>query len=462
MKKFTIISLAVMLSAMNLFAQTDEVKYRRSSLSMVLIESESFPNKEAVMNSWNNYPFPDKYNEHDVNLKSININAIKLTEQDLLEAGYLNDTIEGLLKITKAETEYNSLISNQLTKGAAKPLKYLNEEKTSAVKLPSEKQEYQIKINKVINEKGLAKQMIATWFNRSSDGNFDMSIVQERGFYNASEMEAGIASGQVKGLNSLGDAGEELIKNTFTTFTKLTFVPNEPVAAAIRDVAKAQIAKEMAGKPQVLIDKAYQGVDEVYEKTKEGYSVWSKTWLYRLTWNDSIANVFYSDLWSNPKAFNKTDIFKLEFVGVQYNQSLVTFKIGETRTEEQIIDLAVVRNVDNAFAKLQKKNDVFKPAIPVTSTDGRQIMAKIGLKEGISPGDKFQVLEMIWDEEAGKTTWKKVKKCKVDKKSPIWDNRYTAGEEVEVQKDDEGNPVTATSFKGSKKIQVGMLLKQLK
>ena len=122
--------------------------------------------------------------------------------------------------------------------------------------------------------------------------------------------------------------------------------------------------------------------------------------------------------------------------------------------------LLVLANIDNAFAKLQKKNDVFKPAIPVSSAN--PIMAKIGLKEGISPGDKFEVLEMMWDEKEGKTTWKNVGSCAVDKKAPIWDNRYSAGEESEQQKDKEGNSVNSTTFKGSKKIQVGMLLKQLK
>ncbi|MBT6837520.1 MAG: hypothetical protein HOA61_15900 [Bacteroidetes bacterium] len=446
MKRITIISVAVMLSAMNLFAQTDEVKYRRSSLSMVLIESESFPNKDAVMKSWNSYPFPDKYNEHNIETKSFSIDAIKLTDKDLLEAGYLQDTLNNVLKITKAE--------------ALSPIRYLNNDKTLAVALPTEKQEYQIKIDKVIKEKGLAKQLVSTWFNRSSDGKFDMSLLYERGSYNASEMEAGIASGQVKGLASLKDAGEELIKKTFVTFTKLNFIENEPAAALVRDIAKKGIAESMAGKPQMLIDKALAQVDKVYEKTKEGYSLFSKTWLYSLAWNDSIMDVFKTEMWKNPSAFNETDIFKLEFVGVQYNQSLVTFKIGETRTQEQIVDLALVRNIDKAFAKLQKKNDVFKPAITVSSSG--PIMAKIGLKEGISPGDKFEVLEMMWDEKEGKTTWKNVGSCAVDKKAPIWDNRYNAGEETEQQKDEEGNPVNATTFKGSKKIQVGMLLKQLK
>jgi len=68
---------------------------------------------------------------------------------------------------------------------------------------------------------------------------------------------------------------------------------------------------------------------------------------------------------------------------------------------------------------------------------------------------------MVWDKKEGKTTWKKIGKCSVDKKYPIWDNRYTVGEKHEEQKDKDGNIIESTHLKGSKKIQVGMLLKEL-
>jgi len=446
MKRITIITVAVLLSAMRLFAQTDDANYRRSSLSMMLIESESFPNKDAVMESWTNYPFPNKYNKHNIKLKSVNIENIKLTDKDLKKAGFLQDTLNNILKITKAATLGS--------------VRYLNSDSTLAFALPTKKQKYQIKLDKVIKDKKIANQMVASWFHRNSKGKFDMSLVQQRGFYNASEMEAAIASKQARGLASLGDAGEELIGKTFITFTKLNFFPNEPYARAIRDVAKEQALIQLVGSPQVIIDKTIKGIDAAYEKGKEGYSLFSKTWLYKLVWNDSIANVFYTELWNNPKAFDNTDLFKLEFVGVQYNQSLVTFKLGDNRTEEQIIDLTLVRNLDNVFAKLQKKNEVFRPFFSVISTD--PIMANVGLKEDIGSKNKFEVLEMRWDKKEGKTYWKNIGTCSVNKKYPIWDNRYNVGGEHEIQKDENGNPITGTTFKGSKKIQVGMLLKLTK
>lgn len=425
---------------------TQDFQYRRSSLSMVLIESENFPNKDAVMDSWNNFPFPDKYNEHNIDLKSINLEALKLSDQELLHGGFLVDTLKNSFQIVKATA-------------GGKPVRYLNAANTMAAVMPNEQQEYQLKIDKVIRERKLANELIATWFNRDAEGKFDMSLIQERGFYNATEMEASIAQGQARGLASLGDAGEELLRNTFVTFSKLSFNENEPTARAIRDAAKKSIRENMAGKSQILMDAALAGADATYEKTKEGYTLWSKTWLYQLNWNDSVAAVFYTDLWANPEAFDESDLFGLEFVGTQYNRSLVTFKIGEKRTEEQIIDLALIRNVDNAFAKLQKNHEVFKPKVPVLTSD--PITAQIGMKEGLSGGEKFDVLEMVFNQKTGTTEYKVVGSATVDKKA-VWDNRHNAGEEIEPALNKDGTPIRATTFKGAKSIEPGMLLKQKK
>ena len=442
MKKTTILLLVCLLGTMNLFAQTDEMKYRRSSLSMILLESDNFPQKDYVMKSWNNYPFPDKYNQHDISSKSIDIDGIKLTDEDLKAAGFLKDTLSNVLQITKA--------------AAIRPVRYLNDEKTLAFELPSEKQKYQMKIDKIIKDQKIANQLVASWFVK--DGEFSMDLVSERGMYNASDMDAAIASGNVMGSGnaSLKDAGRELIQNTFVTFTKLNYFENEPAAKLILEAAKVA-AGEL--KTPMQQQAAIKAAELAYEKAKEGYSLVSKTWLYKLAWSDSTLKTVLYPLWSKGvDALNASDAFSLEFVGNQYNTSIV---LGG-KDLENIIDKATVRNIDNAFAKLQKQNDVFKPKIPVSSTG--PIMAQIGMKEGISPGDKFEVLEMTWDEKAGTTTWKSVGKCSVDKKAPIWDNRYNAGDgpDGEVAKDAEGNPISASQFKGSKKIQVGMLLKQLK
>lgn len=432
--------LFTMFLACSLFAQDQNIEYRRSSLSMILLESESFPNLENVLSSWNGYPFPDKYNQHDIETKSVNVNSIELNDEDLKAAGFLKDTLTAF-QIVKA-----SLVGT--------PVRYFEGDSSLAYALPNEKQEIQIKIDKVIAENKIAHQIVAEWFNLSDAGTMDVSLIQERGFYDATELEAGIAAGQNNGSASLGDAGEQLIKNSFVTFTNLNFYENEPFARATRDAAILAVAKAN----DLVKLAAEKAAEKLYEVTKDGYSLRSKTWLYQLDWNDSIQAVFYQDMWNNPEAFQNSDMFKLNFVGVQYNLSMVGFT--KDKSLDQIIDKALVRNVNKAFVELQKDNDVFKPKMPIISVD--PVVVLVGEKEGVTAKSQFEVLEMVWDKKEGKTTWKSIGTCKVDKKYPIWDNRYNAGEATEEQLDSDGNVVYGTRFKGSKSIQPGMLVKQKK
>lgn len=384
-----------------------EVKYRRSSLHTILIESKKFPFKDTVVAAYNNAPFPDKYNNHNIGEKSFN------------------------------------------------PEEYGN--------VNSDTADYKLIVDKYLNKNKIANKLVAKWFDRKDDGSFDMNLIGERGSYNASEMETLIAKKSTKGIASLSDAGEELIQNTFVVVSKLNFVNNEVVAGIVRDAAKVTASSTMSGLALTL---ALSAADLTYEKTKEGYSVWTTSYLYRLRWNDSIASVFYNEMWTDKGAidpakvakFDNTDIFKLEFVGKEKSSSLVMFSLTEKRSEAKIVEIATVRTIDAVYAKLQKKYDVFKTKTPLYS--GNPITAKIGMKEGLVGGEKFEVLEQVIDAE-GHSKYEKKGEIKVDKKQ-IWDNRFSAGEKI--SKDDvvTDSKLDRTFFKGGKDYYAGMLIRQIK
>jgi hypothetical protein len=132
------------------------------------------------------------------------------------------------------------------------------------------------------------------------------------------------------------------------------------------------------------------------------------------------------------------------------SSSIVTFKIGETRSEEQIINLQVRRTVDNSVAKLQKEYVQFRAVAPVSSIG--PLTARIGLKEGLQPKDKFEILEMGMN-ELGLPMWNSIGTVSVDGSLPIWDNRQ--GAEVEIT-DPNSPKVSFTTFSGGKKAQVGL------
>jgi hypothetical protein len=415
-----------------------DIKYRRSSLHTILMESDNFPRKDTVIKAYNKAPFPDKYNDHTIGAKSFDPKKYVITDEE------------------RAATGKKQSVAGNLFKGIAS-------QATSGI-VDSSAADDPLIINKYFKENKIANELVAKWFNRQADGSFDMNLIGERGSYDATEMQANIAKGSARGTASLSDAGEELIKNTFVVVSKMNFVNNEIVAAKLRDAAKAQAANI---KVELLQLTALKAADAAYEKAKEGYSVWTTSYLYKLVWNDSVAAVFYNDLWIdktnlNPQkkeAFDKSDLFQLEYVGDEKATSLVLFSLKEKRTEDQIIELATIRNIDAVFAKLQKKYDEFKTKTPLFT--GNPITAKIGMKEGLEGGEKFTVLEQTVDPKTGLTKYVGKGNITVDK-NLIWDNRYNAGEEP-VAEGAESKPVLdRTTFKGGNKYYSGLLIKQIK
>ena len=411
-----------------------EPDYRRSSLHTILLNTGDFPNKETVLKAYNNAEFPDKYNNHNIGEKSFNFDDYKLTDEERIAAG-TNKT------------------------GAGKMISSLGSDLTAGI-LDSLAADYPIIIEKYLKENQIAKKMVAKWFDRQEDGSFDTKLVEKRGIYDASALKVSEAKGSARGEAMLADAGLELIDKTFLTVSRVNFVSNEAVAKVIY-LAALEAANELPALGQGLAKKA---AEKVYNKTKEGYSVWTTTYLYKLKWNDSIQQVFYQDLWMDkgnvdPErkiAFDESNLFELELIGDEKSTSLVTFSLKK-RTEEEIISLATVRNVDAVYAKLQKKYDVFKPMVPLLT--GYPITAKIGMKEGLEGGEKFEVLQIIQDPETGLTSYDRVGTIKVDKKS-IWDNRYNLADDSEDTAN--SSSLDRTTFKGGKKFLPGMLIRQIK
>lgn len=456
-------------------AQSDQptdgkaIKYRRSSLHLILSESDNFPMKDTVVASYRKAPFPDKYNNHSVDVNTFVPSEYLLTDEERTAYG-----------IKKAGAGAD--LAADLTMGISDPL---------ADDMP-------FMLQKFMKDKKVAHKMVANWFKRDpQDGSFDMSMIAERGSYNASELDVATARGSARGLASVADAGVELIQNTFVVVNRLNFVSNEVPARIVRDGAKLAASKIPSAIGQEL---AMAAADLAYEKAKEGYSVFATSYLFQLEWNDSTEAVFYNDYWVNKghanaaaraEAFFNNDLFKMKYIGSEKSKALVTFSLKEQRSEIDYIEEATVRAVDNVYGKLQKAYEVFKPKVPLLT--GEPVTAKIGMKEGLEGGEKFEVLEQTVDVATGATKYVRVGTITVDKKK-IWDNRYVAGstpppaaaeataevapveaapvEGAETDKKDKkkkgkeeasSDPnLDRTYFKGGKNLYAGMLIRQIK
>ncbi len=431
MRKITLFIAGISL-ILNTQAQTN---YQRSSLSMILIQGTNYQedkskieadeividnSPQAIKHLWDNYPFPDKYNAHSIENKTFNI-VSNLSTKDIIEAR-----------------------KNKNQKQDAQAL--------------------QTTIDKRLQELRIAHQVVKNWFS-SEDGTFwNMGTIQQRGLYNATDIDVNVAKSDARGMAKLADAGENLINNSFVTVTDLLVYANAPVADMYREIANGLMdeANRMrtATKGQQIAKMAVittaTGFFTAAEAIKDGYTILSKTYLYKLKWNDEIQAEFYNN-WGNDAAFEKME-FELEFVGHQINETVINrgvFNNAQNRKPEVVIREAVVRNIDEAFAKLQRENDVFKPMVPVLSTEPT-IIAPIGLKESITQASKFAVLQKTEDPITGETQW--VKKGVV-KPLKIWDNRYYA--DANNQKTDENEMPQGTTFKG-RGVTPGMMLKLIK
>ncbi|MFD2550649.1 hypothetical protein ACFSQP_02350 [Bizionia sediminis] len=388
------------------FAQTNttNLDYKRSSLYTLMVSDTNKNFSETIESSFVNYPIPDKFNDHIVDQRTIPI--------------VLNDTV--------SKKELQQLQHDNITN--------------------------------FLTTNDIAKMMIAKWFNRSETGGFNMDLISERGNYNATELDVKLARNSERGTALLADAGEELISNTFVVVNNFKYTNKEEIAKktnGILSIVSAVAAEAGAGDVSLVVDTAAEGVNIL----GKGYVIKTDSYLYQLVWNEEVAATFYNDYWTEDanldttrvQAFNETNLFKLEYIGMESAWADLQSTKYTSKTDEELITTATIKASDAVIAKLQRSYEVFRTKTPLLS--GSPITAKIGLKEGLQKNDKYEVLEQILTKN-GETDYKRVGVIRVEK-DKIWDNRFMATEENTSE-------LEYTTFKGAKnKYYQGMLIRQI-
>ena len=293
---------------------------------------------------------------------------------------------------------------------------------------------------RLLNDAGIAKKMVAKWFGFSGetveDATFNTELIQSRGQYNANDIDIALALQTTRGLVALSDAGEELLHNTFVLVNDITYVTAELEAAAATlalgviggifdGLTGGSSGREMAKTAGAIAD------------SFTGFNVKTHSYLYQLDWNDSVAAVFYQFHYTDKpdpakvQAFlNDNSTYRLKYVAHEYEFDKKSVLKGQyTRTE--LVRTICARSMDKNIVALAKQYEDFKVKTPVYSvlTNERGKIegyaAKIGMKEGINENSKFQVVQRLQDPNTGKTTYKYIATVK-PKKGLVWDNRYNA------------------------------------
>jgi hypothetical protein len=374
----------------------EDVKYKRSSLYTIMVDQGQLPNSDIIKEIFLSTPIPDKFNDHNLKMRILNE---KSKDKDL------------------------------------EPV-----------------------ITRYLARHRVAKKLVAKWFNRSDKGGFNMNLIQERGNYNATEMDAAIAKGSKRGLAILADAGEELIGNTFVLVSSYHYTDKAEVAKKVNE-GLGEFSKFTAKYAHTDVSGATNLAAKTSTTVGVGYVVTTTSYLYQLVWNDSVASVFYNNYWTEDAnldaarkaAFDSSDIFSLKYIGTDVAMADVQSATFLNKPIKDLIASAEKNALHKVIVKLQKNHEVFRTKTPLYTTD--PLTAKIGLKEGLKAGDKYEVLEQEQDKD-GITKYKKVGSIKVDKKQ-IWNNEYSVADEIA-----DTTGVNRTLFEGHGKFAPGMLIKQ--
>lgn len=379
--RYFLLTLLLSLTLPSLWAQgnDDDLKYRRSSIYSILINHTEQNFAKEIRAAFLEMPVPDKYNDHNLSVRVVNMNE----------------------KLKKA-----------WSKGENTP------------------------ITEFLEHNLVASRLVARWFDRDMwTGICSTSLVAERGLYNASEIDKELAARSARGMAMLADAGEDLIGNTFVLVNDIRYVDKEQRSKKVGGflAGLGQVVLEAGGYDRDSRDVAALlqvagGLTETYK----GFKVRINTFLYQLVWDDELAAEFY-DTWqedpatASPIPFeNIRGKFHLKFVGKVESKGSTTSFLGINEDQPvKMVRKACQRALDDNIVDLQRQFEAFRTKTPLIQTD--TLRAYIGLKEGVSADSRFEVLEVI-EEEDGHHRYKRVGVIK-PVSDLIWDNRYMAVEE---------------------------------
>ncbi len=403
-------------------------EYKRNALAEMLIYHTEDEFGYDIYQAFLAIPTPDKYDSHEIGLCVIKNDSIRTKN------GY------GLEK-----AEYGNSLSSRDVKNNAEAI--LN----------------------VLNEAECAKILVARWFNMFGNSvdqvTCNTELIQQRGQYNASDLDVTLARQTARGLATLSDAGEELLSHTFILVNDITYIMAEERAKSAKTALSVigMIGDALLGTNvgSTIADAASDIADSF-----TGFTVKTHSYLYQLVWNDSVAAVFYDQYYTDTpnaekiQAFvNDTSLFKLKYVAHEFQDDSKTTLKGKYDRNE-LVKMVCTRAIDKNIAALQLAYEDFKVKTPVysvvTDQKGKTIgyAAKIGMKEGISETSSFQVVQRIVDPSTNRTKYCYVATVKPVKGS-IWDNRYNA-----VTEQSAGATLSYTLFKKTSggEILPGMLL----
>ena len=401
------------------------------------------------------YVMSDKFNDHCLSQKIMSIANTQYTKDEF-------NTIYPSLK-QKKDNLLRSF-DNQLISSVNSSSTDAQKKSAATLKAQWEKKdrryEFGAKALHWLNENHIASLLIARWFNAKSDkvdgSHYDMQLIQDRGAYNASELEKLRSKESVRGDALLKDAGMELIPNTYVTVTYFT----------VKTAKEVSQADDWDSSWTTTMFNVIRAVNPAWKSNADVKAFWveSTTFLFKLNWDEKIENKFLTEYWDQEisKLLASND-FSLKYMGYVESNGCGYPLPGKENDDQGILSMALYDAIDNSVAKLQKEYEDFKIKVPLIDVNGNDATAFIGLKEGLEKNTKFEVLERVYNEKTNTFRYKKVGNLKIDK-SRVWENREMIEGIKRSEPSVKPNPnVDRTYLLGANgRMAPGMLIRQTK
>lgn len=407
-------------------------------------ENDNIDVVKAPQLAFASIPIPDQFNNHNLGVRIINY-------EQLLEMVTDDDRKEFENAGAKKKGGFGKFMG-ALAQGA-----------TASVGLDNPNSAFNNKFDKdapavlsrFFKNNHVADSMVAKWFNYNNNA-WDMNYIAEKGSEGLKEEEKQAARLRGMETNAIESRGRKLLENTYFIAFNLRFRSNQAIVAEAEAIAKA-VGSQFGGYGSLAALAVGAGAGAA---AGDGFQVQTQAYLFRLVWNPEIETKFAEEIFAKNASLEdliNSGICKLEFVGKEKASARVRQSITNTTPQSVLVGHATERAIDNSYAKLQEKFEVFRTAFPISKSENGEIFARVGMKEGIEAGDEYEILEETEDKN-GNIVWKKIGTAKAVKEQ-IWDNRAGAAEdfanmtEEEKAKEKDYTSLGFTTFKGGKKNQ---------
>ena len=256
---------------------------------------------------------------------------------------------------------YDSQVSSAVRSFSLGDKYDINNITTKSVRLDKVRSEsaYQTEIDGIVNRVGFAREILASIFNRDSNGMMDDKTVRYRGNYDAKDQDVINARASRVGTEALGDLGHGLVSGSYIVLTDFS-----------------KISRDVDTRGNVT------------------WSTNAQAFVYQIGMDRDALNDFYEQCWIYDEDDQATRSAKrLAFQNLDI--PMVPVAQANATGASSSVEAAANMCIRELITKLENRIPSWEVAVAVIGK--RPLRAKIGTKEGLKNGDRYRAYSYTED-----------------------------------------------------------------